>query len=168
MPAFETIDSKIYKKLFIILEGVHIAGYLVSTVRQKMLKMRYQILIENEGFALKLLADLWFESVRLEVEKNSVANTFLQKITNFLVLQLVRSQSIIIFLDADYGAISKRCLHRASGIEPLDYILFQSKFYNMLFQRIPKDSKVTAVKITAESSIKDINKKVCSLVIGSL
>jgi thymidylate kinase len=162
----ETVDPQVYKKLFVLMEGLHIFGYLISIFKLKMLMIRKKILIEYDGYIFKQLADLWFLANELKVtDAEGYALRFLRKITAFLLLSAFKLDTlVVVFCEADYETIKSRCLVRGCLIEPEKYVTFQYVLYNKIIKIIPKMTKssVKVLRVNSNRSIMDVHSEIVS------
>jgi len=163
-----TVDPQIYRRLIIITEVLHLLGFMISLLKQKILMLHNCILIEHEGYVFKQLADLRFLAKELHItEQKSFALKLLNKVTMFLLSSALKNGFFaIILLRADYECIQSRCLARKSNIEPAKYIEFQDSFYSKIPTMIPKcaGNRVKIANINAHRTVNNVHLEILSYV----
>lgn len=165
----ENVDPELYRKVFLVMEGLYLLGFIIATLKKKVLMMYNNILIEHEGYVFKQLADLWFLAKELGITgEKSFAQRVLSKLTKFLLLSILKERSFMVVLfQADYSSIRTRYLTRSSHIEPEKYVEFQSFLYDritfIISEAIRNDIKLA--KINADGGIDEIHSGILSRVL---
>jgi len=165
LPPQASPSPEIYRKVFGLLVILHFIGFVLSVIKQKLLMLFYDVLIEHEGYVFKQLADLYYLARVVNVDSNSVAGKLLKFLTAFLLGSLIMIKYRIIYLQADYSSLKTRYLKRRTHIEPLDYISFQNKIYNMLILGLNSLISGIVIKLDADRSIGKVHLDVISHVV---
>jgi len=161
-----TVDPQIYKRLIMITVVLHLFGFIISLLKQKILMLRNSILIEHEGYIFKQLADMWFLAKKLNITtEKSVALRLLGKVTTFFLSSALKNGLfVIIFFQARYGFIQAGCLARNSHIEPAEYTKFQDSIYSRFAPIISKYDHIKVTDIKADRAINDVHLDILSYV----
>jgi len=166
-PAIKAPNPLLLKKLLPLVILVHIFGYVISLIKLRVLTLKYDIVIEQEGFVFRQISDLYYLIYMLENYWKADISTRSLKMSRFLFdffLTSLPENMILVYLDSKN--LRERYKQRASPIEPEHYIqisrLVFEKIYNFL-KNHACSRKVILIKICdAAETPKNINNKIMS------
>jgi len=137
----KSVFAKIFSRLLLFFVFLHLVGLLISIIKFNfyMFTRRCDVIIEDEGFIFKNLADVYFvvnitSSLKLKINCE-IMKLFLRLwfITGRMIMN---KRAIIIDVEAPYEVLKIRYMRDERKIEDRRYIVFQSSFYKIILNRI--------------------------------
>jgi deoxyadenosine/deoxycytidine kinase len=162
LPPQPSINPEIYRKLFSLLLAFHLVGFVLSAIKQRVLMLFYETLVEHEGHVLKQIADLHYFANLIKVSRHSLAGKSLSVLTALLLRSLAKSKAIIIHLEGEPDSLRPRYLRRNTHIEPSDYINFQNRIYDELILILKGSIDRSIIKLDANRPILELYQEIIS------
>lgn len=150
----------VFLPLFIIL---HTLAFLLTEAYIHILSKRNIVIIDQEGYIMKQIADLHYLVLYAQLSSKSICWKGLKKLYTFMILRLLRKQPMVIFyLYSDYSTLVRRYIERESPIEPPFYIAIQNTifaiFLTILFSM--KDKALFIYKINTNRPKKNVEEEI--------
>ena len=171
LPPITMASPKLYRVLFPFLTLIHMLAY--SRARSKLFAYlkRCDIVIDQEGYVFKQLADISWLARYAELYLNDkiwkLFIKFLLRLTTNIAELTKKHNIIVILLHCDYRVLVERYYNRGR-VEPYRYINFQYRFYHAVIKmltRIVTNLRFIVVSTDKpiQQSFRDIIKTLCSI-----
>jgi GTPase SAR1 family protein len=123
---------QVTKKLIPLRYLVLILAMILSYIKQKILCMQYDVLIEHEGHILKSLGTFYFILYLCDVRGFNIS--FALRIS----FTILKNWELLYFPFINYEILSRRYKQRKSPIEPYDYLFILDSFYKIMIKYLRK------------------------------
>jgi ABC-type multidrug transport system fused ATPase/permease subunit len=165
--------SRVFSKLFPLFIFLHFAGSLISAVKIILSKLMWKcnVIIEDEGFIFKEIADIYFTAYITDSLKTKINQRTAKLLLIFLLTigrKVVGRHVITIYVNAPYDTLKVRYSKYKRRMEDKRYIIFQNYIYNKLMDNTMRESEYQKLYFenTNIASIPNIIKHVIKMIKG--
>lgn len=163
-PPETSSNSEIYRKLFGLLVLSHLVSFALSFALLKLLLFFYERLLEDDGYVLKQIADLYYFANIAKIDRHSIAGRLSKTLVRLLLSSLAGKKLIIIHLEVDSTNLQYRYIERKTHVEPSNYIDFQNGIYAKLSLVLNDSINGRVAKLDASQSISQVHQQIIDLV----
>lgn len=158
-PYYNIASPRVFIELFPLLLFFHILGTIISVIKFTIARalLRCNVIIEDEGFTFKQIADVIFLYIYNYILAKIVYGTInsliirlnyilLKYFVRFLLILTYRFDVEVVCLYADYNSLKQRYRARGSYTEPPYYVHFQKRLYTTIIKISKKSMCIDSTK----------------------
>jgi hypothetical protein len=157
LPSLVAPSPELYKKSVFFIISLHLLNYILSQIKLSLLKIKNDIIIDDDGYLLKALADLHYP---ISVNLHSLTGIFLKTVDRLLAGSFKINFVSVVYVKGLSDSLKTRYLGRQSGIEPPDYIDFQNQVYEKFSSAFASANGVV-LTLDASKPIELLHSEVC-------
>ncbi len=157
MPPLVAPSPELYKKSYFFIVSLHLLNFVLSQMKLSLLKIKNNVIIDDDGYLLKALADLHYP---ISVNPHSLTGKLLKTVDRLLVGSFRTNSTFIVYVKGVPDSLRIRYIGRQSGIEPPDYIDFQNHVYEK-FTSAFKSANGFVLTLDASKPIELLHSEVC-------
>lgn len=163
-PAQTTPSPEIIGRILCVSVFLEFASFVLSQVRLASFRLFCEVLIDDEGFVFKQIADMNALTGSVKINPDGFTQRSLDGLVRLLRRSVSKGRITVVYLRCESDCLKPRYLKRGSPVEPSAYLDFQTRVFDGLMSGFESSADRTVLRLDSGQSVRQVHQDIVRLV----